>query len=190
MNSRTYDQVTDKFLDLSIEKTNSAYMLFYERVNNRGPVGEAGPSSEASGSPGKGPSLAREVRLSPDLEEWIWADNRNFIQDNNIFDHTYFNFMWQMVQFLPTTLSKEADGAADDITLMSAKLATAFFLETFIHAKEKLNIVQWVEVLTKQLDSSGPACRFVVLPLKRGPMIYISLPDGSSTTWPPTPTGR
>ena len=171
VNSRTYDQVTDKFLDLSIEKTNSAYMLFYERVN-RGPVGEAGPSSEASGSPGKGPSLAREVRLSPDLEEWIWADNRNFIQDNNIFDHTYFNFMWQMVQFLPTTLSKEADGAADDITLMSAKLATAFFLETFIHAKEKLNIVQWVEVLTKQLDSSGPACRLVVLPLKRGPMIY------------------
>ena len=171
VNSRTYDQVTDKFLDLSIEKTNSAYMLFYERVN-RGPVGEAGPSSEASGSPGKGPSLAREVRLSPDLEEWIWADNRNFIQDNNIFDHTYFNFMWQMVQFLPTTLSKEADGAADDITLMSAKLATAFFLETFIHAKEKLNIVQWVEVLTKQLDSSGPACRLVVLSLKQGPMKY------------------
>lgn len=32
VNSRTYDQVTDKFLDLSIEKTNSAYMLFYERV--------------------------------------------------------------------------------------------------------------------------------------------------------------
>ena len=161
VNSRTYDQVTDKFLDLSIEKTNSAYMLFYERVN-RGPIGEAGPSSEASNSPGKGPSLAREVRLSPDLEEWIWADNRNFIQDNNIFDHTYFNFMWQMVQFLPTTLSKEADGAADDITLMSAKLATAFFLETFIHAKEKLNIVQWVEVLTKQLDSSGPACRWTI----------------------------
>ena len=163
VNSRTYDQVTDKFLDLSIEKTNSAYMLFYERVS-RNPGGEAGPSSEAGGtvSPGKGPSLAREVSLSPDLEEWIWQDNRNFIQDNNIFDHTYFNFMWQMVQFLPTTLSKEADGAADDITLMSAKLATAFFLETFIHAKEKLNIVQWVEVLTKQLDSSAPACRWIL----------------------------
>ena len=34
------------------------------------------------------------------------------------------------------------------------------FLETFIHAKEKLNIVQWVELLTKQLDSSAPACRW------------------------------
>ena len=51
------------------------------------------------------------------------------------------------------------DGAADDITLLSARLATTFFLETFIHAKEKLNIVQWVELLTKQLDSSAPACR-------------------------------
>ena len=46
MNSRTYDQVTDKFLDLSIEKTNSAYMLFYERVKK--PVSEAGPSTESS----------------------------------------------------------------------------------------------------------------------------------------------
>ena len=102
------------------------------------------------------------MSLSPDLEEWIWQDNRNFIQDNNIFDHTYFNFMWQMVQFLPTTLNKDSDGATDDITLMSARLATSFFLETFIHAKEKLNIVQWVEVLTKQLDSSTLACRWLL----------------------------
>ena len=90
MSSRTYDQVTDKFLDLSIERINSAYMLFYERV--------------------------------------------------------------------PKTLNKDSDGAVDDITIMSAKLATSFFLETFIHAKEKLHIVQWVEVLTKQMDSSVPAC--------------------------------
>ena len=161
MSSRTYDQVNDKFLDLSIEKTNSAYMLFYERVKKQ--PSEAGPSTEVSiytESPCKTGQTLAAPSLSPDLEDWIWQDNRNFIQDNNIFDHTYFNFMWQMVQFLPTTLSKETDGAADDITLMSARLATSFFLETFIHAKEKLNIVQWVEVLTKQLDSSTQACRW------------------------------
>lgn len=28
--SKTYDSVTDKFMDFSFEKTNSAYMLFYE----------------------------------------------------------------------------------------------------------------------------------------------------------------
>ena len=161
MNSRTYDQVTDKFLDLSIEKTNSAYMLFYERVSKvssdtAGPSPESSSEttvSEAESVPGL-VTTAPLTQLSPDLEEWIWQDNRNFIQDNNIFDHTYFNFMWQMVQYLPTTLNKEGDGAADSITIMSARLATSFFLETFIHAKEKLNIVQWVEVLTKQLDSS------------------------------------
>ena len=42
----------------------------------------------------------------------------------------------------------------EDVTLLSAKLATSFFLESFIHSKEKLNIVQWVEQLTKKFDSS------------------------------------
>ena len=56
--------------------------------------------------------------------------------------------MWQMVGFIPTTLGEHSQ---KDITLLSAKLATSFFLESFIHAKEKLNIVQWVELLTKQV---------------------------------------
>ena len=30
LQSKTYDSVTDKFMDFSFEKTNSAYMLFYE----------------------------------------------------------------------------------------------------------------------------------------------------------------
>ena len=30
----------------------------------------------------------------------------NFIQDRNIFDHTYFNFMWQMVSYIPTTFTE------------------------------------------------------------------------------------
>ena len=50
----------------------------------------------------------------------------------------------------------------EDITLLSAKLATSFFLESFIHAKEKLNIVQWVELLTKQFDSSTSACAWLL----------------------------
>ncbi|KAK3093520.1 hypothetical protein FSP39_016701 [Pinctada imbricata] len=35
MTSKTYDSVTDKFMDFSFEKTNSAYMLFYERCPKR-----------------------------------------------------------------------------------------------------------------------------------------------------------
>ena len=70
--------------------------------------------------------------LSQALEEWIWEDNMNFIQDNNIFDHNYFNFMWQMVSYVPNTLNPES---TEDITLLAVKLATSFFLESFIHAK-------------------------------------------------------
>ena len=79
---------------------------------------------------------------------------------------------------------------------MSAKLATAFFLETFIHAKEKLNIVQWVEVLTKQLDSSGPACRWTIKYFVASILVLIvsslfSFPSGGfSITWLQIRTGR
>lgn len=28
--------------------------------------------------------------LSKDLEDWIWQDNRHYLEDRNIFEHTYF----------------------------------------------------------------------------------------------------
>lgn len=93
MNSRTYDQVTDKFMDLSIEKTNSAYMLFYERVDSTDEL-TAGPSTAKNGidnTERRDDAVpVGNAELSKELEAWIWKDNMNFIQDNNIFDHTYF----------------------------------------------------------------------------------------------------
>lgn len=87
--------MTDKFMDLSIEKTNSAYMLFYERVSGLDDdMATPGPSHVVTGKAEekqqKEGGGAFEVQLSQDLEQWIWQDNVNFIQDNNIFDHTYF----------------------------------------------------------------------------------------------------
>ena len=71
----------------------------------------------------------------------------------------FFSFMWQMVSYIPTTLSQRSE---EDITLLSAKLATSFFLDSFIHAKEKLNIVQWVESLTKQVTKSWLLATFTI----------------------------
>lgn len=34
--------------------------------------------------------VPRTSLLSKELEEWIWQDNRHFLQDRNIFEHTYF----------------------------------------------------------------------------------------------------
>lgn len=36
LQSKTYDSVTEKYLDFSFEKTNSAYMLFYEWRSSKG----------------------------------------------------------------------------------------------------------------------------------------------------------
>jgi ubiquitin carboxyl-terminal hydrolase 34 len=159
MTSKTYDSVTDKFMDFSFEKTNSAYMLFYERC----PI-MASDSSESSSttfesgdsnmSNHQTSSSVATFELSKELEDWIWQDNMHFIQDKNIFEHTYFNFMWQICGYIPQTILP----IEPDITQKAAQLSTSFFIETFIHAKEKPTMVQWVELVTKQFNACQKAC--------------------------------
>ncbi|KAI4467227.1 ubiquitin carboxyl-terminal hydrolase [Holotrichia oblita] len=161
MTSKTYDSVTDKFMDFSFEKTNSAYMLFYERcpLNNESieypsTTLESGDSSSNSSQCPASPSPSTTFELSKELEDWIWQDNMHFIQDKNIFEHTYFNFMWQICGYIPQTIMP----IQPDITQRAAQLSTSFFIETFIHAKEKPTMVQWVELVTKQFNACQEAC--------------------------------
>lgn len=187
MTSKTYDSVTEKYLDFSFEKTNSAYMLFYERcldqkddehqtnrsaetkpvaddqvpscstteeppvsatvsvatsiavedgskgitadavstkplsISNEQPetesnsdlaIGQNTCDIEVNKSDSNCNSIGNAVPttstdeksqklvpfrtttpenvLSKELEEWIWEDNRFFLKDRNIFEHTYF----------------------------------------------------------------------------------------------------
>lgn len=188
MTSKTYDTVTEKYLDFSFEKTNSAYMLFYERCapsptpsdsemdfercslddvskfvdnqvhpscsrmpnsnqpstntsqvssscsmksNTDGNISDASSENsmqlktqnqsiddnsatecdidtkgvsncyESSHKATENQLLTNLIRttttptptkhlLNKELEEWIWEDNRYFLQDRNIFEHTYF----------------------------------------------------------------------------------------------------
>ncbi|NWQ77721.1 UBP34 hydrolase, partial [Columbina picui] len=138
MTTKTYDSVTDKFMDFSFEKTHSAYMLFYKRME---PEEENGKDYKFD--------------VSSELLEWIWHDNMQFLQDKNIFEHTYFGFMWQLCSSIPSTLP---DPKA--VSLMTAKLSTSFVLETFIHSKEKPTMLQWIELLTKQFNNSQAACEW------------------------------
>ena len=91
MNSRTYDQVTDKFMDLSIEKTNSAYMLFYERIeapdkNEGQDQAEAGPSEAA-------PIAKTPVKLTVCVGDMLKLKNSklNILFKKNV--HTVYEFM-------------------------------------------------------------------------------------------------
>ncbi|XP_054154148.1 ubiquitin carboxyl-terminal hydrolase 34-like [Oppia nitens] len=155
MTSKTYDQVTDKFMDFSFEKTNSAYMLFYERVDKI-------VTKESSSSSANESLVPTNVQLAPDLSEWICDDNISFLRDKSIFEHTYFDFMWQICGYIPQTLSSSSTNQSLKVTLLSARLATSFVLETLIHAKEKPTIASWIELLTKQFNSSQQACEWLM----------------------------
>ncbi|XP_047514444.1 ubiquitin carboxyl-terminal hydrolase puf isoform X2 [Pieris napi] len=164
MTSKTYDSVTDKFMDFSFEKTNSAYMLFYELSPPRNQRGsdsgqqEEAQSSTAEESPTstierRNSDAAPEIHLPPELLNWIWDDNMQFLHDKNIFQHSYFTFMGQMCSSVPQSLLT----LRPEITEVAARLSTSFFIETFIHAKEKPTMVSWVELVTKQFNASSAA---------------------------------
>ncbi|KAL3285850.1 hypothetical protein HHI36_000370 [Cryptolaemus montrouzieri] len=167
--SKTYDSVTDKFMDFSFEKSNSAYMLFYEQcpVINCDNAESASSTiiessenyymqqvSSTSNAPSHNLPAAPSIELSKELENWIWQDNMHFIQDKNIFEHTYFNFMSQICGSIPQTILP----IEPNITQKATQLSTSFFIETFIHAKEKPTMVQWVELVTKQFNACQEAC--------------------------------
>ncbi|KAM3962482.1 LOW QUALITY PROTEIN: ubiquitinyl hydrolase 1 puf [Aphomia sociella] len=165
MTSKTYDSVTEKFMDFSFEKTNSAYMLFYELSPPRSQRGsDCGQQEEAQSSTAGecgNTSLERRlegdevepVELPVDLLQWIWDDNMHFLHDKNIFQHAYFTFMGQMCSSVPQSLLT----LRPEITEVAARLSTSFFIETFIHAKEKPTMVSWVELVTKQFNASAAA---------------------------------
>lgn len=70
-------------MDLSFEKTNSAYMLFYELVKLTDPEMEEHIIYNEL-------EICPPIKLSSELENWIWRDNRQFLQDKNIFESAYF----------------------------------------------------------------------------------------------------
>ena len=85
----------DKVMDFSFEKTNSAYMLFYERCRHTDNVtvetAECAASSARLGSVSPANSMGTcNFELNQDLDDWILNDNMQFIRDKYIFDHTYF----------------------------------------------------------------------------------------------------
>lgn len=65
---------------------------------------------------------------------------------------TFYSFMSQVCCQIPVTLHGQ-----EQVMILAAKLSSTFFLETFIHAKEKPTMMQWMELLTKQLVMSPSA---------------------------------
>lgn len=130
-------------------------MLFYER-NDQVSMDDSTSSSSTASSLSASSSVANEC-VSKELLDWIWNDNISFIRDKLIFEHAYFDFIWQVCSQIPPSLSNTGNS-----TLISARLATLFVLETLIHAKEKPTLANWIELLTKQFNNSQQSCEWLM----------------------------
>lgn len=109
--TKTYDAVTEKFMDFSFEKTHSAYMLFYERC-------DPNQKDLLSETP--------NVELNQELADWIWHDNIQFLHDKHVFDTTYFNFMWLICSNIPPSILE-----SKEVMLSNVKLGNFFYLFFF-----------------------------------------------------------
>ncbi|KAJ7390778.1 Ubiquitin carboxyl-terminal hydrolase 34 [Desmophyllum pertusum] len=140
MTTKTYDAVTEKFMDFSFEKTHSAYMLFYERCD-----------------PNEKDLLAEtpNIELNQELADWIGHDNIQFLHDKHVFDTTYFNFMWLICSNIPPSVPESRE-----VVLSNVQLGTSFLLETLVHAKEKLLIKNWADLLLTQYEQSFMVCQW------------------------------
>lgn len=123
-------------MDFSFEKTHSAYMLFYEHSDME-----------------KQARKTRNIKVSKELQDGIWEDNYQFLQDKLVFEPSYFNFIWQFCNSIPKTIPS-------DIVFHSTKLAISFFSETLLHSREKPNMKGWVELLRYGFEHSQSACEW------------------------------
>ena len=163
--SKGYDQGSDRFLDFQFEKTHSAYMLFYERIDTpTQPLTTNLPILQL-----KDPII---YTIPKDISDWIWEDNRRFVRDRHLFDHHYFTFMWTLChhQIPPAILpanSKDSEQQqqqqqqqqlqqTNSNDMLPIQLAITFVFETYIHAKDKPAMTGWVEYLCKQFTACKP----------------------------------
>lgn len=66
----------------------------FKSNNNKEPQASTSKAAVVADAKGSIKQLTQQQQfrplLSKELEDWIWQDNRQFLQDRNIFEHTYF----------------------------------------------------------------------------------------------------
>lgn len=57
--------------------------------------------------------------------------------------NVFFRFMWQICAFIPQSLED-----TEELAELATKLTSAFFLETYIHAKERVSIISFLIIIS------------------------------------------
>src|SRR5436305_543039 len=94
-------------------------MLFYERVGDH--------SSYDDDS---------DAKVPDDIFELIWEDNTDFLQDKNLFDTKFFEFLWKTLHTIQVSEENMIRHDLGDLSLKTVKVASLFLIHTMSHAKD------------------------------------------------------
>eukprot|EP00475_Leptophrys_vorax_P014009 TRINITY_DN20378_c0_g1_i1.p1 TRINITY_DN20378_c0_g1~~TRINITY_DN20378_c0_g1_i1.p1 ORF type:complete len:1328 (+),score=359.52 TRINITY_DN20378_c0_g1_i1:77-3985(+) len=127
------------------DKQNSAYLLFYERVNANQEFGESKNDVK--------PSFRRErsdtrVSIPMKIFSEIWEENATYWRDKFVFDPVYFDFHESMLQQFTFSENKEAICDDSNPAVSFFQLELRFTFETLcrsFHKKDRLS--KWFNML-------------------------------------------
>eukprot|EP01132_Coremiostelium_polycephalum_P001351 gene1351-1706_t len=158
----------------------NAYMLFYERT-----YVEPYPNNTRF----KDVKPCEASKLVPaDLFNSVWKKNMKFLNDKNIFDGTYFNFLWNFLTLdqirpLPNNgmmvepklqlqqyQQQLNDPSQFDQIMMCIELGTRFVIETLSHSKERKNLMDYVSYLSQLFERHIPGCYWLLETIVKDPI--------------------
>ncbi|KAH3732634.1 ubiquitin carboxyl-terminal hydrolase 34 [Pelomyxa schiedti] len=140
--TKVWDNVLSQTVQREGTKTNSAYLLFYERDD---------------------PHLSDYIPLSipPDIYKIVWEDNARFLRDKQFIDANYFDFFLSLIKLVkPAPPVLEYNCLDGDKFFQLYKSAVNFLLGTLSHAKYNAVIGQWTKELQECFALHIPACKY------------------------------
>ena len=148
-----WDNNQKKYVSQVVQKSDNAYLLFYERGKTQKATPEQPVTNPASVVP-------------QDLFEQIWKDNLVFMKEKQIFHRTYFDFIWRLVSsffknrtFDPVLdYSQPLDRGCPRVQLIM--LFSRFLFVTLSHAKENEGVTEYVRFLKELLTTHIPVCKW------------------------------
>ena len=96
----------------------------------------------------------------------------------------YFNFIWKICEQIPRFITNSSSNrlsdqsseqqkidtiSSNESVLLAAKLGILFLLEAYIHARDKPNMLQWIDLLTRLFNSNKQACQWLITYLSTEP---------------------
>ena len=151
MVSKTFNQLTEKFVDYAFEKSHSAYMLFYER------------SVDLMRGEDKTSLLQSNLNPPKLFSDAINADNLQLRHDRTLFDKNYFELLYKFNDVVAKTLPTPGDSkSAVHFDLQRAKLSTTFVLETLVHSRESPSINFWLDFLSSLYSDCVEVCKWLI----------------------------